>query len=112
MLYQPWQKYHSLPSRFSIYLSLVTHNGYHLSVFILITFASVTSVGGTTGIHEIAANFSGGGFSDYVRAFGLTIYTSASLISWQFPRPAFQDAAVKKYLAQFPEDLYRGLFNR
>jgi len=50
------------------------HNGHHLSVFILMIFASITSVGGTTGIHETAAKFSGGGFGDYVRAFGLNIH--------------------------------------
>ncbi|KAF7302072.1 Peptidase S53 domain-containing protein [Mycena indigotica] len=54
----------------------------------------VTSVGGTTDIPEVAASFSGGGFSDY------------------FTRPRYQDEAVKGYLKQLPERTYEGLFNR
>jgi len=72
MLHQRRQKYYPVPSRFPVYLSSVTHNSHHLfASIVLMTFASVTSVGGTTHIHEIAANLSGGGFSDYVRALGL-----------------------------------------
>ncbi|KAJ7098751.1 subtilisin-like protein [Mycena belliarum] len=54
----------------------------------------VTSVGGTSGIPEVAANFSGGGFSDY------------------FQRPAYQDRAVGRYLSRLPHKTYEGLFNR
>ncbi|OJA15326.1 hypothetical protein AZE42_03348 [Rhizopogon vesiculosus] len=53
----------------------------------------VTAVGGTVNVRETAANFSGGGFSDY------------------FDRPAYQDAAVSKYLANLAPGTYEGLFN-
>ncbi|KAK7062125.1 Tripeptidyl-peptidase sed3 [Favolaschia claudopus] len=53
----------------------------------------VTAVGGTTGIPEVAATFSGGGFSDY------------------FPRPAYQDQAVNSYLGKLRHGTYDGLFN-
>ncbi len=52
----------------------------------------VTSVGGTTGDNpEIAADLSGGGFSNY------------------FPRPFYQDIAVPLFL-QDVGDIYDGLF--
>ena len=35
---------------------------------------SVTTVGGTTGIPEVAASFSGGGFSNYVSSFVIQIW--------------------------------------
>ena len=56
----------------------------------------VTAVGATFQVPEVAVSrfFSGGGFSNY------------------FPRPPYQDSAVKGYLKQFPEDLYKGKFNR
>ncbi|KAF8655330.1 hypothetical protein AX16_003103 [Volvariella volvacea WC 439] len=56
----------------------------------------VTSVGGTVGVApEIAVTsyFSGGGFSDY------------------FPRPAYQNKGVKKFLKTLPKGTYAGLFN-
>ncbi|KAJ7126440.1 subtilisin-like protein [Mycena crocata] len=56
------------------------------------SFPAVTSVGGTSGIPEVTATFSGGGFSDY------------------FSRPAYQDKAVKKYLSKLPHGTYAGLF--
>ncbi|KAJ6451496.1 tripeptidyl peptidase A [Mycena vitilis] len=54
----------------------------------------VTSVGGTESIPEVAASFSGGGFSDY------------------FPRPAYQDKAVTTYLRKLPPGMYGNLFDR
>lgn len=53
----------------------------------------VTTVGGTQGIPEIAAPFSGGGFSNY------------------FARPDWQNATVQKYLDNLPSGQYQGLFN-
>ncbi|KAG5340417.1 hypothetical protein C0989_001657 [Termitomyces sp. Mn162] len=59
--------------------------------------ASVTTVGGTTNIPEVAVSrfFSGGGFSNY------------------FNRPSYQDSVVKDYLAALPNGThtYEGLFN-
>ncbi|KAF8138892.1 peptidase S8/S53 domain-containing protein [Boletus edulis] len=52
----------------------------------------VTSVGGTHHIHETAASFSGGGFSNY------------------FPRPAYQNKAVTTYLKRLA-GTYEGLYN-
>ncbi|KAJ6560453.1 tripeptidyl peptidase A [Mycena capillaripes] len=57
-------------------------------------FPAVTAVGGTMSIPEVAANFSGGGFSDY------------------FHRPAYQDTAVGAYLHKLHPRTYEGLFNR
>ncbi|KAJ7872047.1 tripeptidyl peptidase A [Mycena leptocephala] len=54
----------------------------------------VTAVGGTMSIPEVAANFSGGGFSDY------------------FHRPAYQDNAAGAYLRNLDRGTYDGLFNR
>jgi len=53
----------------------------------------VTSVGGTTGIPEVASSFSGGGFSNY------------------FARPTYQNTAVSAYLASLPPGEYAGLYN-
>lgn len=54
----------------------------------------VTSVGGTTNVEpEVAVSFSSGGFSDL------------------FPRPAYQEEAVCKYLDQLG-DQWDGLYNR
>lgn len=53
----------------------------------------VTTVGGTNGIPEVAAGFSGGGFSNY------------------FARPSYQDRAVSTYLAKLPAGKYSGLYN-
>ncbi|PCH42075.1 subtilisin-like protein [Wolfiporia cocos MD-104 SS10] len=53
----------------------------------------VTAVGGTAYIPEVAANFSGGGFSNY------------------FSRPSYQDAAVANFLATLPAGTYEGLYN-
>ncbi|KAF8806296.1 subtilisin-like protein [Phlegmacium glaucopus] len=75
-----------------------TNDGRNVTAFIP-TFPSgcpyVTSVGGTTGIPEVAVSSlaSGGGFSNY------------------FKRPKYQDAAVTKYLNALPKGLYQGLFN-
>ncbi|KAH9060187.1 subtilisin-like protein [Lactarius vividus] len=52
----------------------------------------VTSVGGTTGNPEVAASFSGGGFSNY------------------FPRPEYQQVAVPTYLEQLGSQ-YDGMYN-
>jgi len=53
----------------------------------------VTAVGGTIHIPEVAADFSGGGFSDI------------------FPRPKWQEAAVAKFLKTLSKGTYAGLFN-
>jgi len=53
----------------------------------------VTTVGGTTGIPEVAASFSGGGFSNY------------------FARPTYQSNAVNAYLNTLPHGTYSGLYN-
>ncbi|KAH8982178.1 subtilisin-like protein [Lactarius hatsudake] len=52
----------------------------------------VTSVGGTTGNPEVAAKFSGGGFSNY------------------FPRPKYQDNDIPNFLEQLGSK-YDGLYN-
>ncbi|KAI0737699.1 tripeptidyl peptidase A [Daedaleopsis nitida] len=53
----------------------------------------VTAVGGTFHVPETAVPFSGGGFSDV------------------FPRPAYQDFAVSKFLKGLAPGTYAGLFN-
>jgi tripeptidyl-peptidase-1 len=54
----------------------------------------VTTVGGTMGIPEVAAPFSGGGFSNY------------------FARPDYQNTVVQNYLNNnLPSGQYQGLFN-
>ncbi|KAF5388188.1 hypothetical protein D9615_000691 [Tricholomella constricta] len=72
-----------------------TNDGRNVTRFIPSFPASVTVVGGTTGIPEVAVSrfFSGGGFSDY------------------FPRPKYQDRVVQKYLKALPKGTYKGLFN-
>ncbi|KAL0580736.1 hypothetical protein V5O48_001294 [Marasmius crinis-equi] len=54
----------------------------------------VTAVGATTRVPEVAASFSGGGFSDY------------------WPRPSYQEQAVKTYLDKLPEGMYPNLYNQ
>ncbi|KAF8165633.1 tripeptidyl peptidase A [Crassisporium funariophilum] len=75
-----------------------TNDGRNVTRFIPVFPSScpfVTSVGGTTGIPEVAVSrfFSGGGFSDY------------------FDRPAYQKHEVQKYLDALPKGTYKGLFN-
>ncbi|EJF62249.1 tripeptidyl peptidase A [Dichomitus squalens] len=53
----------------------------------------VTAVGGTIHVPETAVFFSGGGFSDV------------------FPRPAYQQLAVSKFLNKLAPGTYAGLFN-
>ncbi|KAH9023378.1 tripeptidyl peptidase A, partial [Lactarius pseudohatsudake] len=53
----------------------------------------VTAVGGTVHIPEVAAGFSGGGFSNY------------------FERPNWQNRAVQSFLDSLPKGTYAGLFN-
>ncbi|KAH9973600.1 subtilisin-like protein [Lactifluus volemus] len=76
--------------------SCLTNDGTNRTEFIPSFPAScpfVTTVGGTTGVDpEIAADLSGGGFSNY------------------FPRPQYQESAVLSYLAHIG-DQYAGLFN-
>ncbi|KAJ7587436.1 tripeptidyl peptidase A [Mycena floridula] len=75
----------------------VTNDGRNIPRFLPIfpsTCPYVTSVGGTQGIMpETAAFLSGGGFSNL------------------FPRPWYQDSAVKTYLKKLPKGLYAGLYN-
>lgn len=79
----------------------------------MIPSVSVTSVGGTTQIKEVAADFSGGGFSNYVREWlekqKFCFFTN---FVPQFPRPSYQNRAVGAFLKQLPENTYAGLFNR
>ncbi|KAH9008252.1 tripeptidyl peptidase A [Lactarius hengduanensis] len=73
-----------------------TNDGKNQTKFIPLFPAScpfVTAVGGTVHIPEVAADFSGGGFSNY------------------FLRPIWQQVAVGKYLASLPKGTYAGLFN-
>jgi tripeptidyl-peptidase-1 len=73
-----------------------SNDGFKTSMFLPVFPAScpfVTAVGGTVGIPEIAADFSGGGFSNY------------------FPRPSYQDAAVSTYLATLAPGTYKDLYN-
>ncbi|KIK67660.1 hypothetical protein GYMLUDRAFT_1013347 [Collybiopsis luxurians FD-317 M1] len=75
----------------------ITNDGKNKTEFLPLFPAScpfVTGVGGTIHVPEVAVFFSGGGFSNY------------------FPRPSYQDAAVNKFLAKFPNGKYEGLFNR
>jgi tripeptidyl-peptidase-1 len=51
----------------------------------------VTAVGGTTGIPEVAVDFSGGGFSNY------------------FPQPSYQSSMVNEYLSAL-RNTYAGLY--
>lgn len=53
----------------------------------------VTAVGALQYVPEIAANFSGGGFSNY------------------FPRPSYQNSAVEAYLSKLAPGTYAGLYN-
>ncbi|CAA7260134.1 unnamed protein product [Cyclocybe aegerita] len=77
----------------------ITNDGRNATRFLPTFPAScpfATSVGGTEHIDpEVAVSrfFSGGGFSDY------------------FPRPAYQQAATRKFLSTLPEGLYKDLYN-
>ncbi|KAJ2934290.1 hypothetical protein H1R20_g2804, partial [Candolleomyces eurysporus] len=72
-----------------------TNDGRNTTRFIPVFPATVTSVGGTQSVPEVAVSrfFSGGGFSDY------------------FPRPSYQERAVKKFLSTLPKGLYKDLYN-
>ena len=74
----------------------------------------MTAVGGTTNVPEVAAEFSGGGFSNVVR-FALVrsdcVTNTLTRKRFQFPRPVWQDAAVEKFLKSLPNGTYAGLFN-
>ncbi|KAG2128979.1 peptidase S8/S53 domain-containing protein [Suillus clintonianus] len=73
-----------------------SNDGHNTSMFLPVFPAScpfVTAVGGTVNIPEIAASFSGGGFSNY------------------FGRPSYQDDAVSAYLATLTPGSYKGLYN-
>ncbi len=81
-----------------------------------LTYYSVTAVGGTIHVPETAVFFSGGGFSDVVRTSFFSITRSADCVFHiailrQFPRPAYQEAAVSKFLKTLPKGTYEGLFN-
>ncbi|KAG6828489.1 hypothetical protein H0H92_007804 [Tricholoma furcatifolium] len=73
----------------------LTNDGTNTTKFIPTFPATVTSVGGTVGIPEVAVNrfYSGGGFSNY------------------FERPSYQDDAVKGFLDTLPQGTYEGLYN-
>lgn len=63
------------------------------TLFLTRSHTSLTSVGGTTSFGpEVAVDFSSGGFSNL------------------FPRPSYQDDAVRRYLDQLG-DTHKGLFN-
>ncbi|KAJ2917503.1 hypothetical protein MD484_g2914, partial [Candolleomyces efflorescens] len=75
-----------------------TNDGRNATRFIPVfpaTCPYVTSVGGTQSVPEVAVSrfYSGGGFSDY------------------FPRPVYQEIAVRKFLSTLPKGLYKDLYN-
>lgn len=70
---------------------------------------SVTTVGGTVNIPEVAVGFSSGGFSDYVCSISLSCLSL--LIVLQFSRPKYQEEAVQKFLSKLPNGTYDGLYN-
>ncbi|KAJ7639339.1 tripeptidyl peptidase A [Roridomyces roridus] len=74
----------------------ITNDGTNRTQFLVGFPAScpfITAVGGTELFPETAVAFSGGGFSQL------------------FPRPSYQDAAVKGFLDTLPNGTYAGLFN-
>ncbi|KAH9922264.1 Pro-kumamolisin, activation domain-containing protein [Fomitopsis serialis] len=63
-------------------------------------------------VPEIAAWFSGGGFSNYVRwSFAATDLRGALNRLFSSPRPSYQDTAVTKYLGELAPGTYAGLYN-
>ncbi|SRR5258707_7910517 len=82
-----------------------------------IVVGSVTTVGGTESIPEVAAPFSGGGFSNYVstsRMNSLLLVLCNYVLTpknKKFARPAWQTVAVQNYLDNLPSNQYQGLFN-
>jgi len=72
---------------------------------------SVTAVGGTVYIPEVAVDFSGGGFSNYVRLLFVPCIFAHLTGAHQFLRPSWQEAAVGKFLASLPKGTYEGYFN-
>jgi len=75
----------------------LTNDGRNTTAFLPAFPAScpfVTSVGATTHVPEVAASFSGGGFSNYFR------------------RPMYQDTVVNTYLENLPDGIYKGLYNQ
>jgi tripeptidyl-peptidase-1 len=77
----------------------------------LLNFPSITSVGGTISIPEVAVDFSGGGFSNYV-SHVFAVQTCCVDVVLKFARPQYQDEVVSRYLDGIPEGVYEGLFNR
>ncbi|KAH9474991.1 Tripeptidyl-peptidase sed2 [Psilocybe cubensis] len=73
----------------------ISNDGKNTTKFLPSFPASVTAVGGTSYIPEVAVStwYSGGGFSDY------------------FERPPYQDEVVSKYLSSLPNGTYQGLYN-
>jgi hypothetical protein len=68
MLLQRWAQHHEIYTCFPCFLSIVSDLT-NRSIQGLNIVKSVTAVGGTVGIPETAAFFSGGGFSNYVSNF-------------------------------------------
>ena len=60
---------------------------------------------------EIAVPFSGGGFSNVVCP--TQVFMSRDLVFRysQFPRPAYQEVAVSRFLKTLPKGTFAGLFN-
>ncbi|KAG6910773.1 hypothetical protein DXG01_007660 [Tephrocybe rancida] len=85
-----------------------TNDGRNVTRFIPSFPASVTVVGGTTNVPEVAVSrfFSGGGFSDYGSSTRCIAHTA-----FKFDRPSYQKDVVDKYLAALPKGTYKGLFN-
>ena len=71
----------------------------------------MTSVGGTNYIPETAVFFSGGGFSNYVRSSHNCFNRYIDRFRLQFPRPNYQNAAVREYLQTLTPGTYEGLYN-
>lgn len=61
---------------------------------------------------EIAAWFSGGGFSNYVSCSRVYVwFTLKDSRPLQWARPSYQDTAVTKYLSELAPGTYAGLYN-
>lgn len=75
--------------------------------------SSVTAVGGTIHVPEVAVSFSGGGFSNTVHlSYQFCVWSLLTSYLMKFSRPAYQDAVVEDFLQnKLPKGRYAGLFN-
>ncbi len=102
------------PASCPLYVVSTTVPPLHMNSHQPCRIGSVTAVGGTQGFPEIAARFSGGGFSNYVSlnspVAGLLQYC-IDMEKQKFARPDWQTVAVQNYLDNLPSGQYQGLFN-